>query len=354
MLSQILYRDAYNTIYPYLSIVNRPQLGVAIQGWLSAFKEGGWLPQWSSPGYRGSMVGTMADVSIAEAIVNKIPGFDVELAYEAIRKDAFIVPTSEDPEGGRQCLSSYMKLGFVPREECNAAVSRSLNYIQSDFAIAQAALSLNKIEDAEILLRRIGNYSSLFDRSTGFIRSLDKESQFSEYFDEFAWGDDYTEAGPWQYRFQLPHDPVGLSDLYREANLNICEEMEKVNTELAVVHNGGYGNPIHEMTEMQEACWGQYAHNNQPIHYLLSMYVAVDPDGYIGRCASRAQYWIRRTCTLLYKPTNDMFPGDEDNGEMGKYVLLFHCTYHPIIHLCMYTYTLCDRSLVSTTSTWIV
>ena len=30
---------------------------------------GGWLPKWASPGYRGSMVGTMGDVSVADAIV---------------------------------------------------------------------------------------------------------------------------------------------------------------------------------------------------------------------------------------------------------------------------------------------
>lgn len=49
--------DAYSTVYPFLSIVNRPVLGTMIQGWLNAYTEGGWLPKWASPGYRGSMVG---------------------------------------------------------------------------------------------------------------------------------------------------------------------------------------------------------------------------------------------------------------------------------------------------------
>ena len=47
--------------------------------------------QWASPGYRGGMVGTMGDNSLAEAIVKDIPGFNVTLAYEAIRRDAFTV-----------------------------------------------------------------------------------------------------------------------------------------------------------------------------------------------------------------------------------------------------------------------
>lgn len=43
-----------------------------MEGWLNAWREGGWVPQWSSPGYRGAMTGTMSDVSLSEAIV-KLP-----------------------------------------------------------------------------------------------------------------------------------------------------------------------------------------------------------------------------------------------------------------------------------------
>ena len=80
-----------------------------MQGWINAYKEGGWLPKWASPGYRGSMVGTMGDVSVADAIVKEIPGFDVTTAYEAIRKDAFEVPPP-NCAGGRECFDSYLQV----------------------------------------------------------------------------------------------------------------------------------------------------------------------------------------------------------------------------------------------------
>lgn len=112
----------------------------------SLFREGGWLPKWASPGYRGSMVGTMGDVSLADAIVKNIPGFDRDLAYEAIRKDAFEVPPRGVDGVGRVCLEAYLKYGYIPKGAdtttggtCSEVVSRSLNYIQSDYAIAQAA-----------------------------------------------------------------------------------------------------------------------------------------------------------------------------------------------------------------------
>lgn len=70
--------DAYRTVYPYQSIVYPQHLGATIQGWVNAYNEGGWLPKWASPGYRGSMVGTLGDVSLADAIVKGITGFDVQ------------------------------------------------------------------------------------------------------------------------------------------------------------------------------------------------------------------------------------------------------------------------------------
>lgn len=72
---------------------------------------------------------------------------------------------------------------------------------------------------------------------------------------------------------------------------------------------------------MPDGCWGQYAHNNQPVHHMLWMFVASDTS-YHGSCASQGQYWLRRATSTLYKPTADMFAGDEDNGEMGAWYIL--------------------------------
>jgi len=60
------------------------------------------------------MVGTMGDVSLADAIVKEIPGFDKQLAYEAIRKDAFEIPPKFVEGVGRACLESYLQYGYIP------------------------------------------------------------------------------------------------------------------------------------------------------------------------------------------------------------------------------------------------
>ena len=45
--------------------------------------------------------------------------------------------------------------------------------------------------------------------------------------------------------------------------------------------------------------------------------------GYADSCAARGQFWIRKTLLDLYKPTADMFPGEE-------MLLLPHLQYRPI------------------------
>lgn len=196
--------DAFHTVYPLHTLLNVNELGVMIQGWLNAYTEGNWLPKWASPGYRGSMVGTMGDVSLADAIVKNIPGFNRTLAYEAIRKDAFIVPSSDESGLGRECLESYVRHGYISvTAGCDQLVSRTLNYYQSDYAISQAANELEYYEDSRILYQRSQNYPLLFDPKTKFFRSrkvdiIDNKdvktvtNDFNPVFDQFAWGGEYT------------------------------------------------------------------------------------------------------------------------------------------------------------------
>lgn len=77
------------------------------------------------------------------------------------------------------------------------------------------------------------------------------------------------------------------------------------------------------MTEMTVNCWGQYSHSNQPVHHMLYMFGSVYPDeGVTSTCASTGQYYLRKALSTLYKPTDEMFAGDEDNGEMGAWYIL--------------------------------
>merc|ERR1712176_856534 len=88
---------------------------------------------------------------------------------------------------------------------------------------------------AHILRERAAGYSKLFDSDSGFFRSRMSDGNFSLY-ENFSnsgiynWGGDYTEGGPWQYRFSVPWNVTGLSRLYEDAGLDLSVELEKMMT----------------------------------------------------------------------------------------------------------------------------
>src|SRR5690606_8249444 len=139
--------------------------------------EGGWLPKWSSPGYRDSMAGSHSDVVIAEAIVKGIDGFDRDLAYEAIRKNGRV---PGDPNGryGRRALDGCIALGFVPADRVDHSVSRTLDFALGDDAIARAAKKLGRADDAVFFARRARNYRNVYDATSGFMRGRNADGSW--------------------------------------------------------------------------------------------------------------------------------------------------------------------------------
>jgi len=306
--------DSYRTVYPLLSVINPGNLGMLVDGWVHAYKEAGWLPQWPSPGQRTSMVGTMSDVSIADAIAKShwgfVTGFNVQEAYEAIRKDAFV--PAEDLFG-RAGLSDYIKKGYIPKTSESESVSRTMNYYLADAAIASAAKILKKEEDASTLKERSLQYRKLFNNKDMFFEPESSSGSF-DTFDPLEWGSGFTEAGGWQYRFYVPHDVEGLKDLYKGT---LCDEIKNMLTysEPDAYHVGSYQRVIHEMAEMEaiQNQFGLYAHNNQPVHHVL--WVAKK-----AGCNDVADVYLRKVLQTLY--TKSGWSGDEDNGEMASWYVL--------------------------------
>lgn len=67
------------------------------------------------------------------------------------------------------------------------------------------------------------------------------------------------------------------------------------------------------MSEMAALPFGQYMHNNQPVHQVLYLFAAA------GR-PDRTQYWVRRVLNEAYSVDN--FCGDEDTGSMAAWYIL--------------------------------
>ena len=305
--------DTYRTVWPLFSLIQPARYGEMVEGLMQGYREGGWLAQWPSPGYRVSMPGTHGDAIIADAVVKGTGGFDVNEAYAAITKHAN--QPSNQNGAGRNRIADYLKLGYVP-----GSVSETLDFAYDDFCISQVAQKLGKTGDVEKYRQRALNYRNIYDPGVGFMRAKDAQGNWRTPFDQYAWGGPYVEGGPWQSSWAVQQDPIGLANLMG-GQKPFLAKLDQLMIEPPRYDIGGYGSEIHEMTEMAVTPFGQYGHGNQPTHHILYLFAAAGQPW-------KTQYWTRRVMNELYSPQG--FAGDEDNGEMASWYILNALGIYPL------------------------
>jgi predicted alpha-1,2-mannosidase len=248
-----------------------------------------------------------------------ISGFDRQHAYEGLRKHA-MEPGDPSRGYGRQGIEHYLKLGYLPANRVDQSVAETADAAYGDFCIGQIAAALGKRDDADLFRKRSENWRKIFDPQTRFFRGKNEDGSWLEPFDPFTWGSPYEEGAAWQHRWNVPHDVPGLIAAMggEQATVAALEEMCTLPPRFNV---GVYGQEIHEMSEMAALPFGQYMHNNQPVHNVLYLFAAA------GR-PDRTQYWVRRVLTEAYS-AND-FCGDEDTGSMSAWYILSALGFYPL------------------------
>ncbi|MFO7611257.1 MAG: glycoside hydrolase family 92 protein, partial [Clostridia bacterium] len=160
---------------------------------------------------------------ISSAYMKGIRDFDIESAYEGIRKNAF--PGGLMSKSGYEhnsCLDGgiefFIERGYIPERErksqgyhCDGA-AQTLEYSYDHWCIAMLAKSLGKNGDHELFLKRSGNYRNLFDSDTGFMRPRNEDGSFIEPYDPLSLKG-FCEGNGWGYTFYVPHDIPGLIEL---------------------------------------------------------------------------------------------------------------------------------------------
>jgi predicted alpha-1,2-mannosidase len=312
--------DTFRALFPFYTILYPRKDAEIIQSLLNAYDEGGWLPKWMSPGYRGSMIGTHSASVIADAYLKGIHDFDEQKAYEAMVKDAMV---KSDIKGqGRNGIEYYTQLGYVPADKVKEATARTLEFAYDDFCVAQMASALKRDKDGVKFLERSRYYINVYDSSAGFMRGRNFDGNWVFPFDPIEWGGPYTEGNAWHYSWFVPHDIQGLMDLYggKDDFAGKLDEFFRTTPHFKV---GSYDRVIHEMIEMVRANMGQYAHGNEPVHHVSYLY------NYAGQ-PWKTQMWVRRIMDELYGPGPDGLCGDEDNGQMSAWYILSALGFYPV------------------------
>jgi predicted alpha-1,2-mannosidase len=249
------------------------------------------------------MTGYHASSVYAEAHAKGFQGIDFTQIYPALKKRAMV----DDYRG----LGYYRKLGYIPSDKEEEAVSKTMEYAYDDWAVANIAKAVGELDECKLLIERAKNYKNLFDASTGFMRPRLENGDWTEPFVPNEMGHskrwrDYTESDPWQTTFTVQHDPAGLIDLFggTRAFVEKLDGLFAASSELP-----------------PDAPWdiagmvGQYAHGNEPCHHMAYLYC------YAG-VAHKTQARVRQLLDLEYDDQPDGLAGNEDCGQMSAWYVI--------------------------------
>ena len=314
--------DTFRAVHPMYTILMPSFSNTFIKGMLNYYREGGWLPEWMSPGYRQSMIGQHSSSVILDAYTKGIRDYDVELAWEAVEKGA----NNEGPlpAVGRDGIHYYVKHGYIPYDVgVRASVSKTLEYAYNDYCLYSFAKQLNKPEETiEKYKHRAFNYRNVFDQSLNFVRPKDSLGAWQEGFYADDWSLSLTEGSSWHWIWSVFQDFNGLMNLMGGREALACKLDSMLAAEPTYRREGGR-RIIHEILEMVAGNMGQYAHGNQPAQHALYLY------NHAGH-PYKAQKWIRHTMDSLYHSGPDGLCGDEDNGQTSAWYIFSALGFYPV------------------------
>ncbi|PPQ82587.1 hypothetical protein CVT26_002249, partial [Gymnopilus dilepis] len=235
----------------------------AIWGWQILFVPeripgfSGWLPMWKNIVETNIMVGTHADSLIAEAVLKNITGFDRDLAWEAVWKDATVPPVDDwtviyadreehvdyEVRAGLSSTYNVAGKGWVADDVHSESASRTLDYAYDDYAAYVLARELGKPENITnfLLQRSMAAPFTIFNDATGFMEARNADGSWA--------GEDngWTEGDKWAYTFDVVHDIPTLIER-RGGKVKFVESLDE--------HFDG----------------GHNDHSNEPSHHIPYLY----------------------------------------------------------------------------------
>ncbi len=297
--------DTFRATHPLYTIINPHQATDFIKTMLLKYKESGYLPVWELAGCEtGCMIGYHSVPVIADAFAKGMKDYDVELAYEAMKKSAM-----EDKLG----LEHYKEMGYIPSDKEHEGVAKTLEYAYDDWCIAMVAKELGKEEDYAYFIQRSLGYQNMFDKETGFMRGK-KNGKWVDPFDPYEVSGDYTEANAWQYSFFVPQDVNGLIEKLGGDELFSKKLDDLFNAEANVT---GRSQPD------ISGLIGQYAHGNEPSHHMAYLY------SFVGQ-PWKTQEITYRAMKELYTTERDGLCGNEDCGQMSSWYNMSAMGFYPV------------------------
>jgi predicted alpha-1,2-mannosidase len=311
--------DTFRTIHPLFTIIAPEYQRDMLVSLVTMCKQGGVLPRWPSGcGYTGSMLGASADIVIAESYIKGIRNFDVETAYQAMRKAALAIDIPKQGFKPRENMGDCLKFKYCPSDLVKKSVSKTLEYAYADDAISKLAKSLGHDEDAVLFADHSGYYKNIWNPETRYFQPREASGRFVRKFrptmliyldPDIQYTDNYAEGSALQWRWALFFDADGLIGLFKDKKYFVDELNKFFAFSDSTVGNWYPG--------------AYYWHGNEPdIHasYLFN---------YAGR-PDLTQKWVRWILDNKYADKYDGIDGDDDAGTLSAWYIFSALGFYPV------------------------
>jgi len=331
--------DTFRSAHPLRIIIDPQRELDMIRSYISMYEQSGWLPRFPMlEGDRPCMLGHHGMAMITDAYRKGLDDFDVDMAYEAMRKSAMEATKLPWRNGPLTELDHvYLEKGFFPGLrpgesewvaeahpfERRQAVAVTLESCYDDWCLAQMAKELGKDEDYQYFMGRAHNYRNLYNASTGFMSPKSADGQWTPDFDpKLSAGpggrDYFAECNSWTYTWSVQHDVAGLIKLMggREKAL---QRLDQLFVEQYDVSKFSFLGQFPDSTGLI----GQFVTGNEPSFHIPYLY------DFVGT-PWKTQRRIRQIMEIWFGDDALGLCGDEDGGAMSAWHIFNSMGFFPV------------------------
>ncbi|MFO7561480.1 MAG: GH92 family glycosyl hydrolase [Enhygromyxa sp.] len=304
--------DTYRTVHPLFNLIQRERHAEMIDSLVTMAKQGGDLPKWPlGIGYTGGMVGTAADIVLADAYLKEIDDWDVEAGYAAARLHAL----EPRPNAGRAGIDSYRERGWVASDENSSAASRTLEFAHADYALGRWAAALERPGDSALFGESAGNWAYLWSSELQYLIGRRADGSFeTQGFDPLVWEHYYAEGTAYHYTWAVPHDVAGLAELMGGPAALRDRLDAYFETSVEFLQSPQY-------TPLEPVPY--YWQSNEPSLHNAYLFTEVgDP--------ASTQKWVTWARERHYGPGPDGLPGNDDAGTMSAWYIFASIGLYPL------------------------
>jgi predicted alpha-1,2-mannosidase len=330
--------DTFRSLHPLQTLLDAPRQEDMARSYVRMYEQSGWMPSFPSvAGEQAVMIGHHAAEFILDLYEKGYRDFDVEQAYEGIRKnatEATLLPWSRAPLTSLDRI--YFEKGFFPAlaydeketvpqvtGERRQAVSVTIENSYDDWCAAQLARALGKTKDAAYFTHLAHNYQNVFNPAIDFMAPKSADGQWVEPFDPKLGGgqggrDYFTEMNSWIYTFGVQYDVAGLIRLFGSR--------DAFNQKLDQLFVEQYGtSKYHFLDQFPDSTGlvGLYAQGNEPSFHIPYLY---DFSGQPWKTQRR----VRQLMDVWYGDGPLGIPGDDDGGETSSWYVFSAMGFYPV------------------------